>query len=223
MFYEGPCLNLELYKLLLQFPSYPVVITADIKKAYLQISSEEEDRYYLRLLWFSCLFDNEAVKICKYGFTSVIFELACSQFLLNITVNKHIQRYCGIDAVKRIKSKFYAYDLKTGITNVDEGIDLRKKLRTSFGEGHFNLRKCCTNNEQLRHVFGECLDKNYGGELSIKWDEFNDNFIFHLSDTFEDDTNVRATKRSILIIISSVYDPVGCSITNEFYFEKSVN
>ena len=136
--------------------------------------------------------------------------MACSQFLLNITVNKHIQRYRGIHAVKRIKSKFYACDLKTGITNVDEGIDLRKKLRTSFGEGHFNLRKCCTNNAQLRHVFGESLDKSYGGVLSIKWGEFNDNFIFHLSDTFEDDTNVKATKRRILIIILSVYDPVGC-------------
>ena len=33
MFYEGPCLNLRLYKLLLQFLSYPVTITADTKKS----------------------------------------------------------------------------------------------------------------------------------------------------------------------------------------------
>ena len=129
--------------------------------------------------------------------------------MLNIAVNKHIQRYRGIDAVKRIKSKFYAYDLKTAVTYVDERIGLCKKLRTSFGEGHFNLRKCCTNNGELRNVFGECLDKNYIGVLSIKWDEINDNFVFHLNDTFEDDTNVKATNRSILIIISSVYNPVG--------------
>ena len=62
----------------------------------------------------------------------------------------------------------------------------------------------------MRNVFGECLDKNYIGVLSIKWDEFNDNFVFHLNDTFEDDTNVKATNRSILNIISSVYNPVGC-------------
>ena len=50
--------------------------------------------------------------------------MAYSQFLLGTTVNKHIERYHGIDSVKRIKSKFYAYDLTIAVTNVDVGIYL---------------------------------------------------------------------------------------------------
>ena len=55
--------------------------------------------------------------------------MAYSQFLLGTTVNKHIERYHGIDSVKRIKSKFYAYDLTIAVTNVDVGIYLFKKLK----------------------------------------------------------------------------------------------
>ena len=53
--YTGPCLNLELYKLLLQFRIYPTAITADLEKAYLKINVEKKDREYVRLLWFKNL------------------------------------------------------------------------------------------------------------------------------------------------------------------------
>ena len=87
--YTGPCLNRELYRLLLQFRLYPIAITADIEKAYLQVNIEEEYRDYLRFLWFTNLFNDEKVKVCKYRYTRVIFGATCSQYLLNATVNKH--------------------------------------------------------------------------------------------------------------------------------------
>ena len=37
--YTDPCLNPKLYRLLLQFRLYPVAITADIEKAYIQINT----------------------------------------------------------------------------------------------------------------------------------------------------------------------------------------
>ena len=91
--YTGPCLNPELYKLLLQFRIYPIAITADIEKTYLQINVEKKDRDYLRFLWFKNLFTDQETQICKYRFTRVIFGATCSQFLLNATVNNHIQKY----------------------------------------------------------------------------------------------------------------------------------
>ena len=42
--YKGPCLNPELYKLLLKFRVHPIGIVADIEKAYLRISVVEEHR-----------------------------------------------------------------------------------------------------------------------------------------------------------------------------------
>ena len=48
--YKVPCLNVDLHSLLLNFHVRPVVLTADIEKAYLQINIDEEHRDYLRFL-----------------------------------------------------------------------------------------------------------------------------------------------------------------------------
>ena len=46
--YKGPCLNADLNSLLLTICVHPMVLTADIEKAYLQINTGEEHRDYLR-------------------------------------------------------------------------------------------------------------------------------------------------------------------------------
>ena len=90
--YTAPYLNPELYKLLLQFQIYSIAITADFKNAYLQINVERKDRVYPRFLWFKNLLTDQETQICKYRFTRVIFGATCSQYLLNATVNNHIQK-----------------------------------------------------------------------------------------------------------------------------------
>ena len=87
--YTDPCLNPKLYRFLLQFRLYPAAITADIEKAYIQINIKEEHTDCLTFLWFTNLFNDEKVKVCKYRFIRVIFGATCSQYLLNATVNKH--------------------------------------------------------------------------------------------------------------------------------------
>ena len=56
--YRGPCLNAELYSLLLKFRICPIATTADIGKVYLQISID--------VLWYSDL--SEEI-ISEYRFT----------------------------------------------------------------------------------------------------------------------------------------------------------
>ena len=51
--YKGPCLNVDLHSLLLNFRVRPIVLTADIEKAYLQINIDEKHTDYLRFLRFS--------------------------------------------------------------------------------------------------------------------------------------------------------------------------
>ena len=45
--YKGPSLTRNLYDLLIKFRLYPIAITADIEKAYLQINVHEKHRDYL--------------------------------------------------------------------------------------------------------------------------------------------------------------------------------
>ena len=90
VFYKGPCLNADLYSLLLKFRVHPIVLTADIDKAYLQIKTDEEHRDCLRFLWHRNL---QKESIIKYIFMSVIFGVTSSQFLLNGTVKTHANKY----------------------------------------------------------------------------------------------------------------------------------
>ena len=43
---------LLIFDLLLCFRMHPIVMTADIEKAFLQIGNEKADSNFLRLLWF---------------------------------------------------------------------------------------------------------------------------------------------------------------------------
>lgn len=49
---KGPKMNADLVKILIRFRLHPIAVTADIEKAFLQISVRPEDRDALRFLWF---------------------------------------------------------------------------------------------------------------------------------------------------------------------------
>ena len=74
----------------MKFRIYPIAITADIEKATLQISTDEEHRHFLQFLW--CRDLSEEI-ISKYRFTRVIFGVTSSQFLLNGIVQSHGSKY----------------------------------------------------------------------------------------------------------------------------------
>ena len=88
--YKGPCLNADLYSLLLKFRIYPIAVTSDKEKAYFQISINKEHRDFLRFLWYSDL--SEEI-IGKYRFTRVISGVTSSQFLLSGIVQAHGSKY----------------------------------------------------------------------------------------------------------------------------------
>ena len=207
---------------------YPIAITGDIVKAYLQISVDEKDRDLLRFLWFKNLFNEHQVELCKYRFTRVIFGANCSQFLLNATIENHVSKYAVLDTefVKKVRKKFYVDDLNTGVNSVKEGVELVKKIKVRFSEAQFNVRKFRSNSKELRTYFEtlenvnienntvneEVVDSKINNEqkiLGILWDEIEDNLVFRLDDIFKDATNVVSTNRIIFSVISTNYDPVG--------------
>ena len=49
--HTGPPLTLLLFDILLRLRTYPIMLIADMKKAFLQIEVDERDRDCLRLLW----------------------------------------------------------------------------------------------------------------------------------------------------------------------------
>ena len=89
-----------------------------------------------------------------------------------------------------------------------------EKLRLRFLEGHFNLRNWRTNNQNLREKINETgyiPEKVFQNSkiLGLTWDEEKDVFIFDFAKFFEAASKQKPTKRNILSILSSFYDPTG--------------
>ena len=148
--------------------------------------------------------------------------------MLNATIENHVSKYAVLDTefVKKVRKKFYVDVLTTGVNSAKEGVELVKKIKVRFSEAQFNVRKFRSNSKELRTYFEtlenvnivnntvnkEVVDGKINNEqriLGILWDQIEDNLVFRLDDIFKDATNVVSTKRNILSVISTVYNPVG--------------
>ena len=82
---KGPNLTPHVFEVLGKFRSYPVGLTADIEKAFHQISVNPADRDQLRFLWFKNV-KEERPEIVQYRFRRLVFGLTSSPAILNGTI-----------------------------------------------------------------------------------------------------------------------------------------
>lgn len=88
--YTGPCLLKSLNTIVHRFRANKFAFVADIEKAFMRIKINEEDRNYVRFLWFE---DGEPEKPIKaYRYTSVFFGGTSSPFILNSTILDHLSK-----------------------------------------------------------------------------------------------------------------------------------
>ena len=90
-----------------------------------------------------------------------------------------------------------------------------------LGKASFVIRKWRKNDETLGKLIQECegsdntrykTDENfesYEKVLGVEWNECQEIFIFRVNKMFEDVIEIVPSKRRILSLISSIYDPVG--------------
>ena len=76
-------------------------------------------------------------------------------------------------------------------------------------------------------VNSEFVHKTKNGKVvGIKWDDDNDKLIFRLNEIFKDALNIQPTKRNILSVMSTIYNPVylqPVTIQLKIYFKKFAN
>ena len=69
--------------------SYKVALIIDIKQAFLNVSVKESDRDFLRFLWVKDI-SSDKIKIIVRRFARVAFGTTASQFLLAVSIHKHL-------------------------------------------------------------------------------------------------------------------------------------
>ena len=213
----------KIFDVLVRCRSYAYAVTSDIQSAFLNIRVNENDRDYLRFLWIDDIHRADPLIIMK-RFTSVLFGLGPSPFLLGATVSTHMEKY--LDEYRTLVKKFlrdlYMDDSVSGAQTKKNAIEWYKVCGRLMKEGGFILRKWISNDDDIQESIFRLENEKIGEEagddkkadakvLGVKWRPQEDHFIFSLDDLVRKAKNYEGpiTKRHMAKITASHYDPLG--------------
>ena len=208
--YSGPNLLSKVFDVLLRFRLNKVAILADIKKAFLNVEVFKEHHDFLRFLWYD--FESVEPRLCVYRFLRVVFGLTSSPFLLNGTIKHHLEKYLLTDKVlvKKLMKDFYVDDLVSGTGDSESGIEFSARSKEIMKEAGLELRKWVTNDAKLRHFFiGDAEFCPFRQVLGVDWNVVEDEFVFDFKKFLRMCDGLKLTKRNILSVSASFYDPLG--------------
>eukprot|EP00794_Sanderia_malayensis_P009579 gene9579-biopygen7911 len=227
----GPALTPLIFDVLLRFRCHPVALVGDIEKAFLNIDIHPQDRDCLRFLWYKDVNAAEP-EVIVYRFNRVVFGCNSSPFLLNCVLRHHINKYVEKDPefVGKLIGGFFVDDLVVSCKDPQEALSLHVKAKERMKEGGFTLRKWKTSDKKLAEeiwqregeVKQKLEDQSYTKEtlgtqvsekgktkvLGLAWDNEKDEIEFDLAKIGKMN-ETKPTKRGILSILASVFDPLG--------------
>ena len=146
----------KIVDILIRFRWYRVPLIGDIEKAFLNVRVDHSDRDCLRMLWVDNIHDDNPRIIVK-RFTTAIFGVTSSPFLLGGTVKHHMSTYESEDPkfVQKFLNSLYVDDMLGGDENVPNAFKFYCLAKKRMKEGGFNLRKWLTCNEELSGLIAE--------------------------------------------------------------------
>ena len=155
-----------MFDILLRFRLQQVALAGDIEKAFLMVSMHERDRDSLCFLWVTDT-HIEPPKIVTLRFTRVIFGVSSSPFLLNATINYHMETYqADPDFVDKFLSSIYVDDLVSGSNDLESTYKFYKKSKLRLAIVGFRLRKFITNSEELHRRIQE--NESHSGDGGVQ-------------------------------------------------------
>ena len=165
--------------------------------------------------------------------------VSASPFLLNATINYHLERYRDkySSLVDTLLQSMYVDDVTCGATSEDEAFQLYDTSIKLFAEGGFNLRKFVTNSSNLQQRISNVNQKlthsrpapcsvmeenttytstlfnnetpNRQKVLGVSWDPASDMLEFDIRPIAASLQALQPSKRNIISFASRFYDPLG--------------
>ena len=179
--------------------------------------------------------ESDSPSLVVYRFTRVLFGINASLFLLMITVRLHLQNYgkTNPELVLYILRKLFVDDHIGGSDDGDTGFKRYSDLKKVFLAGGFNLRKWQSNDANLQRLiekseaeqgFSYPEDKDESKVLGVMWMKLADELHILTRSVHKSGMNAVFSKRGILSIIASLYDPYGIIapviISFKVFFQK---
>jgi len=201
---EGTNFLSNLLGILLRFRKGRYALTADIEKAFLQLSLHPEDRDAVRFWWYSENLDNTlpTSQPQLYRMSRLPFGVKASPFLLCAAIRHHLdsvsQRYPEV--VDQLKQSLYMDDLIISTDNFSEAERIARESCSIFSLMQMNLRKWCTNFK----INGQETERRAGKVFGIVWDIETDELVFNVKVP-----EIIETKRQLASVLCAIWDPFG--------------
>lgn len=208
----GPKIQDDLIDIIIRFRTYKYAFTGDIEKMYRSVVINENQRCFQKILW---RFDSSQ-KISEYELNTVTYGTASAAYLairclqqLAVENREQFPNACG-----KIASSFYVDDFLCGSDSIDEGKKLISEVDQILRSAGFNLRKWVASDKK---VLGNLLSSASSADhkilteddatktLGVTWNSKEDIFYYTISISSVNPV----TKRSILAITASIFDPMG--------------
>ena len=211
-----PPLQNRLWDILVRSRFYPVLLTGDLKEAFLQVRIKKIERDSLRFHWKP----PNSCKTSVLRFTRALFGMTCSPFLLGGVINQHLDTWEGQhpELIKEIRDGLYVDDLITGGETVK--LTVVKKVTTIevFKDASFTIHKWHSNAPELEANSGSPWEEELtyarqqlggakpseGTLLGLPWDREQDTISVILQSSHSE-----TTKRGVLSHLAKIYDPLG--------------
>ena len=214
----GPDMMNSLIGILLRFRQESIAVAGDIEKMFHQFKVREEDRDFLRFIWFDG--DGEVV---NYRMTVHLFGAAsspgCATFALRKIADDHSD--ISTDAATFIKRNFYVDDGLTSLDNEEDAIKLVENARKICEQGGLRLHKFVSNSQKVIDSIPESERETRVRTLAIhqdnspkervlglQWNILKDTFEYSSPEQSKDDC-LPHTRREILSTVAKIYDPLG--------------
>ena len=215
---QGPDLTNTLLGVLLRFRQEPVAVMADIEGMFHQVKIPEDDVDFLRFLWWPG--GDTSKPLAEYRMTSHLFGAvsspSCANFALKRTADDNEGKY-DTEVLNTIRRNYYVDDCLKAVRDEKRAICLVKELTAVCATGGFKLTKWASNSrsvlnsvpaeERAKEVKNLDLDTDnlpVERALGMRWDVESDTFFFMITPKQQS-----LTRRSILSVLNSVYDPLG--------------
>ena len=202
----------------MRFRKHSTGFMADIEQMFYSFVVREDHRDFLRFLWYENNDPNGA--IVEYRMTVHIFGNTSSPAIATFGLRKTAEvgeTEFGSDAKEFVDNDFYVDDGLKSVPNSQQAIDLLQRTQAMLATGNLRLHKISSNNPKVTDAFPpddratdlRDLDLNHVSapvqrSLGVSWDLTADAFTFTVKAG-----NKPFTKRGVLSIINSLYDPLG--------------
>ena len=144
----GPPLLNDMSAILLRFRTHSYGIVTDIEKAFLHLNLHEDDRDFTRFLWLSDPADPNS-SFDTYRFKAVPFGTTSSPFMLNATVQRHLENFNSPVSLD-MKRNMYVDNVISGTDTETSAINYYNEARFIMNDSKFNLSSWASNCSDLQ-------------------------------------------------------------------------